>query len=92
MFFRTIILNQSPVYFYKQFLKSINTHNHNTRITSNGYLKPPTPRTVVNNYHPLGMFMKIGTSGWGGGGVVGVFMTALPDGVVMSCIMSALRL
>ena len=45
MFFRTIILNQSPVYFYKQFLKSINTHNHNTRITSNGYLKPPTPRT-----------------------------------------------
>ena len=45
MFFRTIIVNQSPVYFYKQYLKSINTHNHNTRITSNGYLKPPTPRT-----------------------------------------------
>ena len=29
MFFRTIILIQSPDYFYKQFLKSINTHNHN---------------------------------------------------------------
>ena len=46
---------------------------------------------VVNTRHPLGMFMKIATSGWGRGGG-GVLMTALPVGVVMSCIMSALRL
>ena len=38
---------------------------------------------VVNTYHHLGMFMKISTSGWGEGGG-GVFMTALPVGVVIS--------
>jgi hypothetical protein len=57
MFFRTIILNQSPDYFYKQFLKSINTHNHNTRITSNGYLKPPTPRTNLLKHSYLQMYI-----------------------------------
>ena len=38
MFFRNIIINQTPDYFYKQFLKSTNTHNYYTRNASRGHL------------------------------------------------------
>ena len=45
MFFRNIILNQSPDYFYQQFLKSTNTHNYNTRNASRGHLTLPDANT-----------------------------------------------
>ena len=49
MFFRNIIrniiLNQSPDYFYQQFLKSTNTHNYNTRNASRGHLTLPNANT-----------------------------------------------
>ena len=45
MFFRNVIVNKTPEYFYQQFLTANNTHNHNTRNASLGYLTLPTPRT-----------------------------------------------
>lgn len=45
MFFRKVVFNQTPVYFFNQLQYTFNRHNHNTRNASLGQLIPPTPRT-----------------------------------------------
>ena len=50
MFFRNIIVNQTPDYFHQQFLTSNNTHNYNTRNASHGHLTLPTPRTNLQKH------------------------------------------
>ncbi len=46
-FFRNIIFNQTPEYFFNQMQSTTNRHNHYTRSASSGHLIPPTPRTNI---------------------------------------------
>lgn len=45
MFFRNIVLNQTPAYFCNQLIQTSNRHNYHTRNASLGHLTLPFPRT-----------------------------------------------